>query len=268
MLIASPYRSSLWEAAAIQRRVIGALILRELHTRFGRDNIGYLWMFVEPSILSVAVVFMHLATGLAHLQYKMQVASFALSGYVPFVLFRNVVLRSGPAIEANRTLLYHRYISLTDIAVSRLLLEFVSVVTTFLMLLGAFAVLEMANLPDRPLLSLVGFALLGWLSFGLSMLISAAVEWSEVIERFVHPITYIALPMSGAFSLMEWLPKRVQDILWWFPLPHAFELIREGQYEDFNSRFVNVTYLLVWCVVLTLFGLLALRAIRPYVHAE
>ena len=35
--------------------VIGALIMRELHTRYGRENIGYLWMVLEPMTLAVAV---------------------------------------------------------------------------------------------------------------------------------------------------------------------------------------------------------------------
>jgi capsular polysaccharide transport system permease protein len=162
-------------ALSTQTRVVGALILRELHTRFGRDNIGYLWMFVEPGLLSVAITLMHLATGM-HLSHGMEVASFALSGYVPFLMFRNIVLRSGPAIEANRSLLFHRFITLMDILLSRALLEFLSVSATFLMLLAFFAALGFGNLPDRPLLSLAGFALLTWLSFGLSMILSAAVQ--------------------------------------------------------------------------------------------
>jgi capsular polysaccharide transport system permease protein len=39
-------QARLWRALDVQRRVIGALIMRELHTRFGRDNIGYAWIFV------------------------------------------------------------------------------------------------------------------------------------------------------------------------------------------------------------------------------
>ena len=35
----------------IARRVIGALLLRELLTRYGRNNIGFLWLFVEPRVL-------------------------------------------------------------------------------------------------------------------------------------------------------------------------------------------------------------------------
>ena len=34
-------QASLWSCFRIQMRVIGALTLREMGTRFGRDNLGY-----------------------------------------------------------------------------------------------------------------------------------------------------------------------------------------------------------------------------------
>ena len=40
----------------IQRRIIGALLLRELLTRFGRHNIGFLWLFVEPMLFTAGVL--------------------------------------------------------------------------------------------------------------------------------------------------------------------------------------------------------------------
>lgn len=35
----------------VQLRVVGALTLRERGTRFGRDNLGYVWLFLEPALL-------------------------------------------------------------------------------------------------------------------------------------------------------------------------------------------------------------------------
>ena len=53
----------LLDALGVQMNVIGALIMRELHTRFGRDNIGYLWVFAEPMLLAIAVAAMHAGNG-------------------------------------------------------------------------------------------------------------------------------------------------------------------------------------------------------------
>ena len=37
---------SLLHSLRVQRRVIGALFMREALTRYGRHNIGFLWLFV------------------------------------------------------------------------------------------------------------------------------------------------------------------------------------------------------------------------------
>ena len=39
----------------IQKRVISALLMREILTRYGRHNIGFLWLFAEPMIFTVGV---------------------------------------------------------------------------------------------------------------------------------------------------------------------------------------------------------------------
>ncbi|MFN5779339.1 MAG: capsule polysaccharide export ABC transporter permease, partial [Novosphingobium sp.] len=44
--------SGLTQAWQVQRRVIGALLLREMLTRYGRNNIGFLWLFVEPMLFT------------------------------------------------------------------------------------------------------------------------------------------------------------------------------------------------------------------------
>lgn len=47
--------SSFGRALRIQMGVIGALMMRDLHTRFGRRNLGFVWLFVEPALLGVFV---------------------------------------------------------------------------------------------------------------------------------------------------------------------------------------------------------------------
>ncbi len=260
-------RSTLRAGTIVQARVIGALIIRELHTRFGRHNVGYLWMLVEPAMLAMAVTALHLALR-TQFPHHMQVASFTLSGYTPFLMFRSIILRAGPAVEANGTLLYHRMVTLLDLNVSRAILDALSTFATFYILLALAASVEMGNLPDRPLLSLAGWGLLLWLAFGIGMITCAASAMSETVERFVHPICYISLPLSGAFSLVEWFPRSAQDIILLMPLPHAFELIREGQFEQFESPNIDIPYLVAWCIALTFLGLISLRAVRPHLQLE
>src|SRR5690348_7962926 len=95
--------SAFLEAVNIQAGVIGALILRELHTRFGRENIGYLWLFAEPMLLAVAVALLHNGHQLP-IAGGIRPIPFAIAGYSLFIMFRSVVSRAETVLEANRPL--------------------------------------------------------------------------------------------------------------------------------------------------------------------
>jgi capsular polysaccharide transport system permease protein len=251
----------------VQCRVIGAILMRELHTRFGRDNIGYLWMFVEPMLLAIAISGIHLAVH-AKLAYGMEVVPFYLSGYTPFLLFRQVVNRATATIESNRTLLYHRQISVLDLLFARALLDFIGTALAMFMLLGLATVLGLGRLPDRPILVFLGLFLMFWVSFGFSLPICAAGVLSTSVEKFVHPMTYIMMPLSGVFFLVESIPPFYRDIVLWAPVIHITQLIRMGQFGGFDSIYVDIPFVIMWCVGLTFIGLISLRAIRSRVFTE
>ena len=52
------HKTSFWESLVIQKRVLGALLMREIITRYGRNNIGFLWLFVEPLLMTLVMVLM------------------------------------------------------------------------------------------------------------------------------------------------------------------------------------------------------------------
>ena len=260
-------KTTLQVGFAVQLRVIGAILMRELHTRFGRDNIGYLWMFVEPMLLATAISGLHLAIH-AHLPYGMDVVPFYLCGYTPFLMFRQIVNRAPATIESNRTLLFHRQISLFDLLFARALLDLVGVSLAFFTLVAVTVLLGLGQVPDRPLYMFVGLILMFWLSLAFSLPLCAIAELSTTVDRLVHPATYIMMPLSGVFFLAETVPPGWRDVLLWGPVIHIVQLIRMGQYGNFNSRYCDIPYVLIWCVVLTFFGLLTLKMARARLTLE
>ena len=256
-------------ALTIQIRVIGALMMRELHTKFGRNNIGYLWAVLEPMLLSIGVTAIHLSTSMSHrLPFAMESAPFWITGYTSFILFRSIILNAMGAIQGNRGLLYHRVVTLQDLMVARALLDGAMTAFALCLLLGAAAVLGMGHMPERPLLMLTGLLLLLWLSLGLSMLIAALSEWSHTFERLVHPVIYLIMPASGAFFLLEWLPTRFADVLSWVPMVQIMQMIREGEWENFDSIYIRPLYIVAWCMVTTFLGLFSLRLLRRHLEIE
>ena len=46
----------LLRAWRIQKRVWGALFMREIQTRWGRRNLGFAWLFAEPLVFAMPVL--------------------------------------------------------------------------------------------------------------------------------------------------------------------------------------------------------------------
>lgn len=258
-------RSRFLEGLDVQARVIGALILRELHTRYGRENIGYLWVIAEPMLLAGAVASIH-AGEKNHFGSDIRSVPFAIGGYCVFILFRSIITRAESTIEANRTLLYHRMVTLDDMLAARALLEAASTIATFALLIFIAWRLGWADLPARPLILVFGIFLMLWFSFGVSLIVAAVSYDNKLVAKFIHPITYLLMPASGAFFQLAWLPEPYRTWLGWFPMTQIFELVRHGQFHSATLRYVDIPYIIGWNLVLLYAGLLSIKIVRRHVH--
>ena len=98
--MASASQPSLIASLKVQRRVLAALLVRELLTRYGRHNIGFLWLFVEPMIFTIGVTILWTATKSVH-GSDLPISAFALTGYSSVLLWRNMPGRcTGPPASA------------------------------------------------------------------------------------------------------------------------------------------------------------------------
>lgn len=258
------HESTLRYGLRVQLQVIGALIMRELHTRYGRENIGYLWLIGEPMLLAGSVSLIHLSdhqrTG------GILPVPFALGGYCSFIIFRSILTRAESVLHSNLPLLYHRMVTIFDMLVARAILECASSVLALTLLLAGAYALGVAELPAQPVVMLAALALITWFSFGVSMLVCAITYASKMANRLIHPIVYLAMPLSGAFFLLKWIPEPYRTWLSWVPLTQMFEMLRIGQFPNFDSPYVDVFYIVAWCLVLTLAGLASLRVVRRHIH--
>ena len=259
-------KTSFLQSLAIQRRVIHALVLREILTRYGRHNIGFLWLFLEPMFFSVGITilwtYMSLSKG------SIPVAGFALTGYSSLVLWRNTTNKMADAAPSNRGLLYHQQVKILDLVFARMFLEFAGVTTSFTILTIAFQQLGLMELPVDPLAAMVGWFYLMWFVFGVGMIAAYLGAVSEVFDRVWHVALYLTLPFTGAFSTMAWLPTEVQSVLQWSPMVNAVEMIREGFFGTGVKAIYSIQYLVEVNAALTLLGLLLVRKIRRGLEDE
>ncbi|WP_375428378.1 ABC transporter permease [uncultured Sphingomonas sp.] len=264
-IIPRPRAPSLIGGLRKQKRVIAALLLRELHTRYGRENVGYLWLIGEPLILAGIMALLH-HSGPTEYGSDIKPLPFTVLGYTIFIMFRGIVNRSSGALEANAPLLYHRMVTVFDITTARALLEAAGTFLAFSVLMTLVVGLGLAEPPARPLCLAGALALMFWYSWAHSLIITAASYNNRTVERLVHPYSYFMIPLSASFYQVEWIPGPYRHWLLWIPLPHIFELARYGQFESATLRYFDPLYIVGSCAVLTWAGLLTLRVYRSKIH--
>lgn len=246
-------------AASTRARVIGALLMRELHTRYGRENIGYLWLIAEPLMLGGVIAALH-NTGGSH--SGVHPAAFAMVGYTVFILFRSMINRSVDAIMSNSSLLYHRMVTTLDICISRALLELAGTVMALIILYAGCYAIEYVDVPARPLYLIAGIGAVFWLSFGVALIIAGTAYHNRLLERFVHPFAYFQIPASAAFFQVKDIPEGLRSLLMYSPLPHAFEMVRYGAFQNAGAEYFDGPYIISWCMILTLLGLISLKSLN------
>ena len=246
-------------------RVFRGLILRELHSRYGRENVGFLWVIGEPMILASVITIIH-QNQPNHSTDSAGLAAYAIIGYTIFIIFRNTFNQAGGAIEANQPLLYHRMVTIFDIIVARALMDIMACYAVTIVLLAICIMIGLAELPARPLSLISAALLMGWFTLGLTLIASCLTYRNELWTRQIHVLSYLVIPISGAWFSMSNLPPSFRDVLQWFPMPLIFEQARYGQFETSPGRFVSPAYVIGWCAALTFAGLLFTRRIRAKVH--
>lgn len=252
------------QALSIQTRVIGAVLMRELHTRYGRENIGYLWLVLEPLMLGSIISLMH--SGQTAHEGEINPVAITVVGYTIFIMFRGIVNRAEGTLHANLPLMYHKMVGVFDLAFARALLELAGTMMAFIILLSLIISIGYSTYPYRPLMLLAGIAYIFLFSFGISLIIVGGTHDNRLLERMVHPFTYFMIPLSGAFYQVVWVPQPYRDWLLYNPFPQMFELVRYGQFETATLEYVNFTYMTAWTLVLNFLGLLAVRAVKRRIH--
>lgn len=239
---------------AVQGRVLHALLIREMLTRYGRNNIGFLWLFVEPMLFTIAVTIVWTATRTVH-GSDLPIVAFALTGYSSLLMWRHMPSRCIRAINSNKSLLFHKLVRTMDVYAARLLLEFSGTSASFVLLGIAFWAFDWLLPPEDALQVLIGWLLLGWFGAGLALILGALSERSDLVERIWPPMSYFLFPFSGAAFLADSLPERMREILLYLPMLNCTEIIREGFFGSVIKAHYDVPYVVIFNLILTFIGI-------------
>jgi capsular polysaccharide transport system permease protein len=245
----------------VQMMVIKALMIRELVTRFGRENIGFLWIMAEPLLFAglVGLVWTYMKGPESH---GMGVVAFVATGYIPLTFLRHSFGKSASIFLANSALLYHRQVKVMDFIFVRVLIEVIGAMMAYI-----FAALILGYFGMFPMPANVGALLAGWAIYiffvlAVCTILAPLSELSEAVEKLVPISTYIAIPFSGVFSLSAWLPPNLREGLTWSPLVSGMELMRYGAFGSVVTPYYDVPRALGVSLVCMVVGLILCRRVR------
>lgn len=242
-----------------------ALLVRDLMMRYGRDNIGFVWVILEPMILCVGVMFIWSILG-GHGKEGIKVVELVLTGYMPLTLWRHL---TGPVIgmfRNNVSMIYHRRVSLLDLVLSRQSLEIVGTTAALLVIYLFLVTSGLAGGLKRLDLVILGWLMMAWIGVAFGALLACWTERHEVAERFVQPLQYLNIPISGAFFLVDWLPHWAQNVIMYHPLVHCYEVFRAGYFGDAIVSHYSLGYFTVCAFGLSFWALRSVQRIRAHVR--
>jgi len=208
-------RSSL----AIVKAVIFALVLRELRTRFNSRRMGIFWFMFEPLAYMLVMVFDRVFLRSVNMKIGgMDYAMFLVTGIVPFLMFKNIVLLGMGAIDANRGLFAYHQIKPLDCIMARVVVECVMRALVYALLVFIMGFWLGYDVSIARPLEWLGIILLGILfSFSLSIILCI---WSEAMPNAKIFVTLVFMPLyflSDVLIPVSKLPSQVQSWLAWNP---------------------------------------------------
>lgn len=251
-------------ALTAQSRVVRALILRDMRTRFGRTFFGY--------VISVLWPLSHLATMMCVYLLARRLAPFGTSssvflatGILPYILCLYPARMIALSLVQNKPLLYFPVVKSFDVVLARGILEIVTafwVVTLFSASLFVFGVDVTPVFPEEAIGAIFATIFLGFsIGFFSAVLYSVMRAWI-VFMIVALMVMYFA---SGALVIPSALSRNMQYYMSFNPLFHAVEWLRSAYYDGYGYGLISKTYLLSFSATLLFMALLAERFIRQFV---
>jgi capsular polysaccharide transport system permease protein len=249
-----------------QLNVVFSLALRETRARFGGSRLGFLWAFAEPLlwILSLYAVF-----SLAERDSPrgMTLFPFLTTGLVTYQIFSKITDQVAEAINANRALLFYPQVRPLDTTFARALLESVTFISVFAVLMFGEAAISGRGLQVHdPLAVILGLLLTTLLGYSLGLVFCMAQVAKETFKRLRGPLMRPMFWISGIFFTANSLPLHVRNTMLVNPLFHCIEIVRGGWFGAYEARHASGSYVLAWIVCLLFTGLTLERLVRRRVE--
>jgi capsular polysaccharide transport system permease protein len=256
-----------WSAAKRQRRVLFALMLRNIRTRFGGHGLGYLLAIAWPLAHMLVFFSMFILAGRAA-PYGDSILLFIATGTVPFMSFSYLSRFMMTAVLLTRPMLGFPEVKVLDILFASAFLETLAacLVTILMIVIAWFVGVDFMPKDVVQAAFAFGAALLLGLGFGLlNGVLALAFKFWPVVVALEIIVLWLS---SGVAFVPDALPAAARNALAYNPVLHVVEWMRSAYYEGYGDLILDRGYPIAYGMGTVLLGLLLERAMRGYLLAH
>ena len=245
-------------------RVISALMVREMNTRYGRSWGGYFWAVAEP-VGMIAMLSLAFSQFLRSPPLGSSFMVFYASGYIPFSFYITINQITSSAVSSNRPLMTFPMVTPLDAVIARSVLQFLTMIVVTVIIVIGLGLLT----GDRISISLREFMLAcvagSILGFGGGTLNVVLFSFFPVYKNIWGIISRPLFIVSGIFYTVESMPAGVQSILLLNPLVHVTGEAHKAFYPVYDGDFVNLWYPIGLGVFMFLLGSALMMRHRSFI---
>ena len=241
-----------------------ALMLRDIRTRRGPSRMTFLLAIVEP-LGQLTVVYIVFRALNRKADFGPNLYLFLLTGVLPYFLFTHIVSRIMSAVRVAHPLLPLRVVTVVDVAIAQLFVETLTIIILSTILMGAASFFGIEGVaPFNGIQVMLAVLVMSLTAFGVG-LFNAAVAGHFSVYRMVWTLMARSLIFfSNVFYVIDFLPQKFRDVLWWNPLLHGIIWFRTGMYQFYPAGTLSYSYAIAFCLCSILMGLAAQRVLQRY----
>jgi capsular polysaccharide transport system permease protein len=250
------------DAMRVQARVVFAIMLREMRTRFGRTKLGYVWAIVEPilHLVTLGSVFAWLNHARPPLGNNLYL--FYVSGLVPYLMFSHVALQMISALTSSGAIMQLPVVKQTDVIIAKALLTLATEIFVGILVFSGFALMGLQGLPTDLLTCMQAVLVLWLFALGVGIINMVIAEFFHAWETVMGAVVQLMYFASGIYYAPTMMPAWVRDILVWNPMLQGIEWFRSGFYANYSPHWLDKPYLVIVAVSVLLVGIALQRALR------
>ncbi len=253
----------LLEALKTKADVMGAVVLRDMRSRFFNHGAGFLLQCIWPLAHLLIIMAMNIGAGRSA-PYGTPALFFA-TGLLPTLTFVYISRFMGLSVVINQQMLSFPIVRVTDILYGRALLEVIAGCGTLALMWVILVSLGLNPYPDDPADAVLAYMATILLALGIGTIVGVITQLLPLFVTVYALLIIVLYISSGALFVATAFPDEIAIPLSYNPVLQCVEWMRKAYFENYNDRILDREYVVWFGVTSLMIGLLLERCLRRFV---